>query len=560
MKEHPVSQYNLKIDFNIPVPMRDGTILRANIIQPLERGKYPVALCRTPYNKDLWSVTPLLDAYRLARTGYIVVIQDVRGRYASEGEWSPFEHEGLDGYDSVLWSAELPHSSGVVGMFGASYVGFTQWITAVHSPKPLKAIVPSVTWADAADGFSWRGGAFELGVMALWLMQTGVDLLARRGGDVDAVRQLIAQLDALPTRNYRTFVAEKFDLLQQLCIWNSLAERLSQGEAPAYMSPFADETAYDRVSAATLNVAGWYDVFLQGSLNNFTQMAKRQGTQRHHLLVGPWSHSFLEPGIGEVDFGAGSSVLSIDLREDLTQITQRWFDFWLKGIDNGIADEPPVRLFVMGSNSWRNEQEWPLKRAVATPYYLCANGNLSTETPNVNDAPKTFCFEPKDPTPTLGGHLVMQSVYGTGVKDQRPIESRSDVLSYTSAILETELEITGEILAHIWMTSEALSTDVVVRLVDAYPDGFSHNLADGIQRVVIEQNAPQEVIVRMWSTSHVIQVGHRLRVHVASASFPRWDVNPTLERAPQPVTQIVFQDNTYPSHILLPIVSASPKQ
>jgi putative CocE/NonD family hydrolase len=262
----------------------------------------------------------------------------------------------------------------------------------------------------------------------------------------------------------------------------------------------------------------------------------------------------------------------MNLQTDMTGLTQRWFDYWLKGIDNGVTQEPPVKLFVMGANIWRDEQAWPLARAQLTPFYLREGGVLTAQPP-ADEPPDRYTYDPADPTPTAGGSLLMSPMFGPGAKDQRSAEARADVLSYTSAPLEHDTEVTGPLLVRLWAASDAPDTDFVARLVDVYPDGFAQALADGIIRAryrngdapeLLEPGRPYQFTINLWATANVFKAGHRIRLDIASASFPRWDRNPNTgapfgsDARMRPARQTILHDAAHPSHIELPIIPLSP--
>lgn len=577
----------IAVEFDVPATMRDGTVLRANIFRPIEPGTYPVALTRTPYGKDFASVSPILDAVRLARAGYIVVIQDVRGRFRSEGAWVPMLHEAADGYDTVEWAAQLPGSNGNVGMYGASYFGFTQWAAATQAPPHLKAIVPSITWADARDGLFWRGGAMELGSGAYWqLTAIGIDALLKRYQEAPpeqrarALGALVHEINRLRAEGYRSLPLKDFEPYRRLGLAPDFDNLVANPNSREHGAPYSVAEAYDQVRVPAYNIGGWYDIFCQGTLRNFSALRAEGRTaeaRQARLLVGPWSHVGYGGVVGELDFGFTAAASFINLQTDLTGLTQRWFDYWLKGIDNGVVDEPPVKLFVMGDNVWRDEQEWPPARARPTPFYLhsagAANtldgdGTLSTDRPGGEPADH-FTYDPEDPTPTAGGAVLMNAVFGAGVRDQRPIERRADVLVYTSAPLDHDVEVTGPVVVKLWAASSAPDTDFVARLVDVHPDGLAQNLADGIIRAryrdgdeprLLEPGQAYEFTIDLWATSNVFKAGHRIRLDIASASFPRWDRNPNTgapfasDTITRPAGQTILHDAEHPSHVVLPIV------
>lgn len=362
----------ITVDFDVPARMRDGTILRANIYRPAGEGRWPVLLTRLPYGKDFPLGTAALDPVQAARRGYVVIVQDTRGTNASEGDWYPYLLEADDGVDTIGWAAALPVADGQVGMYGLSYFGFTQWAAAVRQPPALKAMVPFITWADPLNGGFYRGGALELGILANWNLWMGLGVLSRRHREDpatlgQAVAALCQEIDALGPAGYRSLPLADFAPLRR------------QEVAPAFFDIVAapmdrarDLTAaatirgqHDQVQVPTFNVGGWYDIFLADTLASFTAI-RAAGTPTK-LLIGPWSHGTQSNPVGERNFGFGAEKGFIDLQQDFGGLQLRWFDHWLKGIDTGMMMEAPIKLFVMGANVWRDEQEWPLARAVTTP-------------------------------------------------------------------------------------------------------------------------------------------------------------------------------------------------
>jgi putative CocE/NonD family hydrolase len=577
----------IRVEFDLPAPLRDGTVLRANVFRPAAPGSYPVALARTPYGKDFMSASPVLDAVRLARAGYIVVIQDVRGRFASGGEWKALAHEQEDGYDSVEWAARLPDANGRIGMFGASYFGFTQWAAALAQPPSLKALVPFVTWADVRDGVFWRGGALELGTLANWqLSAIGFDVLLRRHASAPpaerarVIAALVQEIDRLRTEGYWSLPLAEFGPTRRLQLAPELDELVAQPYSREHARPYSVAAAYDRVQVPAYNVGGWYDLFLQGTLQNFAALRANGSTlaaRQARLLVGPWSHVNYGSVIGQQDCGYAAQLAFMNLETDLTGLTQRWFDYWLKGVENGVTREPPVRLFIMGENVWRDEQEWPLARARYARFYLHSNGRansrrgdgaLSTEPPGDEPADH-YRYDPADPVPTLGGAILMHPLYGPGAQDQAPVEERPDVLVYTTAPLDRDVEVTGPVEVKLWAASDAPDTDFVARLVDVFPDGTALNLTDGIIRAryrngdepeLLEPGQVYEYTLDLWATANVFKAGHRIRLQVTSSCFPRWDRNPNtgapfgLSAELRPAHQTVYHDAAHPSHVVLPII------
>jgi hypothetical protein len=568
----------IKVEFDVPATMRDGTILRANVFRPEGDALYPIALARTPYGKDFFTTSPFLDSVRLAKAGYIVVIQDTRGRFTSEGEWQPFFYEAQDGYDTVEWAAGLPGSNGNVGMWGASYIGFTQWITAIQQPPHLKAIMPTITWADTRDGVGWRDGALELGTMGGWLLGVGVDTLFKRVAHLppqeqqQAIMGLVYEIDQLRTTGYASLPLKDFAPLKRHHIESKLFfDNFPNAYSRELAAPYSVYESYDKINVPAYNIGGWYDIFIQGTLQNFTALRNGSGQGNAHqnrVLIGPWGHANLTNTVGDVDFGFVANSAFINLQSDITGLTQRWFDYWLKGVDNGVLDEPPVKIFVMGENVWRDEYEWPLARTQYTPLYLRGEGGLSGEKPG-DEAADHYIYDPASPTPTVGGATLIHALFGLGPKDQRSVEARDDVLVYTSEPLSQDVEVTGPVVVKLWAASDARDTDFVARLVDLHPDGFARNLTDGIIRAryrngdmpeLLEPGKPYELTIDLWVTSNVFKAGHCIRLDIASASFPRWDRNPNTgddfgtSAEMCPTKQTIFHDAAHPSHVILPVI------
>jgi uncharacterized protein len=566
-----VSEQRVLVDLDVPVRMRDGVTLRANVYRPSE-GRWPVLLTRLPYGKDLPLGGASLDAVQAARRGYVVVVQDTRGRFASEGEWRPFENEADDGVDTIAWAADLPYADGQVGMIGVSYFGFTQWAAAVKQPPALKAMAPRLTWADPLNGFGFRGGALELGTQVHWGLQMGFDQLARQyRGDLPklgaAFWGLAEELDQL-TSGYASLPLNEFAPLRRQPVLPRFFEQLQRPMDLELLDPVTIKDKYDRVHVPTFNVGGWYDIFLGDTIANYLGMhAAGQSTR---LLIGPWTHTDSRLPVGDLNFGFGSQSGLINLQYDMDRLQLRWFDHWLKRIDTGMMAEPPIKLFVMGANMWRDEHEWPLARAVATPMYFHSSRRLSTDPPQ-QEAPDRYTYDPSNPVPTHGGALLMAPEYPNGPRDQRVIEARPDVLIYTSDVLDRDLEVTGPVSVSLWACSSAPDTDFVARLVDVYPDGRAYNLTDGIIRAryrsgasekPLEPGVPERFDIDLWATSNVFRAGHRIRVQITSSNFPRWDRNPNTGHPLgsdsaadlRVAEQTILHESEYPSFILVPVV------
>jgi len=579
----------ITIDFDVPARMSDGTTLRANVYRPAGEGQWPVLLTRLPYGKDFSLGTAILEPTQAARHGYVVIVQDTRGRFTSEGEWYPFRDEALDGVDTIEWASKLPYSNGNVGMYGASYFGFTQWAAAVQQPPALRTMVPFITWNDPLNGVLFRDGALELGTAASWQLQTmSFNVLMRRyRGDSQKLGQatsmLAKEVDTLGTQGYWTLPLKDFAPLKRLDVGANFFDAIEKPMDRELAEPLMILGKHEKVTVPTFNIGGWYDIFLKDTLENFRLMREQGSTpeaRQSKLLIGPWTHGTQLNPIGEINFGMKATAAFIDLQIDFMSLQLRWFDHWLKGSDTGILREAPIKLFVMGANVWRDEQEWPLARAVNTRFYLhshgrantlLGNGFLSAESPDAEPFDH-YVYDPANPVMTRGGALLMPPEFRSGPFDQRPTESREDVLVYTTPVLEQDVEVTGPITLHLWATSSAPDTDFVARLVDIHANGYAQNLTDGIIRAryrnfahgeapsLIEPGKVYEYEIDLWATSNVFKAGHCIRLDIMSSNFPRWDRNPNTGHDfgadSEMVTahQTILHDRDHPSYVVLPIV------
>jgi putative CocE/NonD family hydrolase len=551
------------VDLDVVVPMRDGTRLRANVFRPAGDGRHPVLLTRLPYGKDLPLANLVLDPVQATRRGYAVVVQDTRGRFQSEGEFEPFRGEDVDGYDTVGWAAAQPWSDGSVGMYGASYFGQTQWAAAKLRPPALKALAPHITWSDPLDGTFGRGGALELGTSASWTLQMALNLAMRkhaadRSAMGHAIWAIVDDYDRLAEDTYWQLPVRDFAPLVRNGVPDALNLNLDSLSDPSLADHL--RVKHEEVEVPSLNAGGWYDIFLQGTIDNFNAMRQRGLPTK--LLIGPWSHGASTNPIGELNFGFGAQSVFIDLRMDFQSLQLRWFDHWLKGIDTGMLAEPPVKIFVMGANRWRDEQEFPLERAVPEDIYLRKGGRLDRRGPDGDEDPDSFDYDPANPAPTRGGALLMTPEFRSGPYDQRAIEGRPDVLVYTGDEFARDVEVTGPVKVVLHACTTAPSTDFVARLCDVYPDGRSINLTDGILRVHGIPNEPAEHVIDLWATSNLFRAGHRLRLQITSSCFPRWDRNlntgepPGAGAEPKVARQTILHDGAHPSRVTIPVVPA----
>ena len=576
--------HRVLVEKDVPMRTRDGVTLRADVYRPDAPGHFPVLLSRLPYDKNQRRRPGDIDPF--VERGYVVIMQDTRGRFASEGdEYYPLIWEAADGHDAVEWAAQLQYSDGQVGTMGQSYLGATQYLLAPTRPPHLKASFPASAAGDFHQCWVYHtGGAFELGWQIPYAILMARDTIARKGLTKKLLPELEDLLAPAPTPWAPPLSDEAYRRLP-LMAWGKqlepvaryVTDYLTHPEDGAFWWPINLERQHRQVAVPMYHVTSWYDIFLQGGLANFSGLRQQAMTDAaraaQKLLIGPWAHLFpytspTSTGTGDIDFGPAALI-------DLHQIQLRWFDHWLKGIDTGILDEPPVKLFVMGENRWRDEREWPLARTRYTPYYLhsggrangaSGDGTLSPGAPG-DEAPDHYAYDPADPVPTLGGNTLILAM---GVQDQRPVEARPDVLVYTSEVMTAPLEVTGPLAVTLFAASSAPDTDFTAKLVDVRPDGYAQNLADGIVRARYRNSRetptpliPDEVTrftIDLWATSHVFLPGHRIRVEVASSNFPRFDRNlntgedqATAMRG-QTARQTVFHDARYPSHIALPVI------
>jgi uncharacterized protein len=597
---------------DVMVPMRDGAGLATDIYlpRPIAEGasveKLPALLTRTPYGKGATTeqpgrvTMPGFGRY-FAAHGYAVLIQDVRGRFGSEGVWSMLTSDGPDGVDTCAWIAAQPWSDGSIGMFGTSYAGGTQHAVALESAPELKTVIP----VDAVSNMGFQGmrngGAFELrfwnwvftgGNVGSWGKRNAI---AQRGLDeMSANRRhyllnLPLRPGTTPLKHAPEYEAWLVTAMQHGVNDDFWAQNNILGNPERYKD------------VPTYLVGGWYDSWAGNTTANFVALSKAiKGPV--HLIMGPWVHGMqASQAHGQVSFGPDAAI------DDQLAWRRSWFDRWLKGVDTAdggsVAFGSSVRIFVTGTGDgsrtqdgllnhggyWRNEQEWPLARTRYTPFYLQPAGRLSAQPPSVQDSSSTFDFDPRDPVPSIGGNVSSaDGILLQGAWDQRggpqiwnwtapiPLSARRDVLVFQTEPLAADVEVTGEIEVKLWASSTALDTDFTAKLIDVYPAskdfpaGFDLNLEDGIIRARFRSGLSQEELmqpgevyeftIRLYPTSNVFKQGHRIRLDISSSNFPRFDVNPNTgeplnqHRRMLVATNTVFHDSPHPSHILLPVI------
>jgi putative CocE/NonD family hydrolase len=574
-QDPPARYREVDVERDVPYAMPDGVALVADVYRPRGDGPWPVLLMRHPYDKtraeDFVYASPLW----YARHGYLVVVQDCRGRWASQGEWYPFRDEADDGARTVAWAASLPGSSGRVGMYGFSYAGSTQYLAAGRQPRGLATIMPAMTGADYYDGWTYRGGALHYAFALSWTLYLAQETAHRRG-DYALEAELTAALGNLAGTT--ATAPGQIDLLRRAGIAPYYDDWLRHDTWDAYWQQWSPRRCYEQIAVPALHVDGWYDIFLEGTLENFTGLQQCAGSESarrgQKLVVGPWYHSPWKQTPGAVDYGE-------DARNCIDALQVLWLDKHLRGERNQLDDEPPVALFVMGANRWRFEDAWPPPAARPTTYYLRSQGRANSlngngtldQRPPDDDLPDVFTYDPRSPVLSLGGHsCCIEVLCPMGAFDQRTQEYRNDVLVYTGAVLVDDLTVIGTVEAVLYAATSAADTDFTAKLVDVYPDGQAINVGEGILRAryreSLERPTPivpgrvYEYRIRIGSTAQVFRAGHRLRVEIASSNFPAFDrhtnsLRPIVDAGPADwavATQTVFHDARYPSHVVLPVV------
>lgn len=612
LRAQSAPSYEILATRDVMVPARDGVKLGTDVYRPAKDGlpvdgKFPTILQRTPYNKT--RDEGLADFF--VRRGYVVVIQDVRGRYASEGHWRPITDDVTDGADTTAWIVRQPWSDGGVGTVGTSYAGATQHALAIGNAPGLKTMIPVDAMSNTGHYGVRHNGAFELRFLN-WVYTMGNAAMtpnemaaARRAADPPSAAPALADFGnrvreyifALPLRPGTTPLRFAPDYER----W--LVEAMRHGDYDDFWKN-AGSSVVDHLAeykdVPVYHITGWYDTWgTQVANMNYVQLSKaKKSLQR--LIVGPWTHG------GQTRNFAGEAEFTEDAALKFDEWRLRWLDRWMKGAENGVDREPPVRVYVMGSGEphktkdgrlfvggrWRDEQEWPLARTQYTPYYLQPGGGLSTEKPR-ESAPTAYLFDPKHPVPTLGGNISSQgTLMFQGAADQKcradfwlckdtlPLSARNDVLVFQTPPLDRDVEVTGRLVVTLFASSNAPDTDFTAKLVDVYPpsrdypNGVDLNIGDSIVRARYRNGAgkaagplvagqPAEFTIELYPTSLVFRKGHRIRVDVSSSNFPRFDVNPNTaeplndQRRWQVAENRVYHDPAHASFIRLPIIPAS---
>ncbi|MFA5058514.1 MAG: CocE/NonD family hydrolase [Opitutaceae bacterium] len=549
------------IEKDVAMKTRDGVTLRADVYRPKTDGQYPVILERTPYDKRAETF-----GKKAAAEGYVFIVQDVRGRFASDGEWYPLMYESNDGYDTVEWAAALPYANGKVGMYGFSYSGGTQLMAAIASPPHLVCIMPVAIASNCHEQWVYQGGAFSELLNQAWPTALALNTVERRGGkgtvpaNWDRKRPLI---------DYPVLETTVAGLAPYYYDW------LAHPSYDDYWKRWVIEEHFSQILVPILHVGGWYDMFQQGAIRGYLDVRRQGGSaaarqgQRLLMLVG--GHAGGGPKIGDIDFGKSVVV-------DFGTLALRWCDYQLKGKANGMADEKPVRYFLMGRNVWCDADDWPPAGVQAARYFLhsagkantlTGDGALSTDAPAAEPADQ-YVYDPADPVPTHGGPSFGGADSTPGPYDQRTVEARPDVLVYSTPAFTRDTTVVGPVTLELSVSSSAVDTDFTGKLIDVGPDGYARNLLEGILRARYRDSREQaglmtpgkiyRVTVDLGATANVFLAGHRLRVEVSSSNFPRFDRNLNTGAdiaSPDPravkANNMIYHDRDHPSALVLSV-------
>ncbi len=557
----PRPQYPVVVDRDVMVPMSDGARLAADVYRPNAAGKFPVIVTRTPYGKRNPDHKYEFAGNMFATQGFVFIAQDVRGKFKSEGEYYPYINEAKDGHDTFEWAGEQEWSTGKVGTYGFSYWGSTQWLSAPLQSERLKAMVPIVTSQNLYGRWIY-GGVFRLNDVLFW-----------HYGNTCRTERSLDGIDLQEAVRHLPLIEADDAMGVDIAAFNDWIRHPTPDE---YWDRISVDDEVEKIKAPALIIDGWYDYYLDLALDDFNRMVTSAGSEearRTQMIIGPWTHESVSE-FADVDFGDDA-----DFMKQIKTLL-RWYDYWLRGQDNGITSEDPIKIFVMGKNEWRTEKKWPPARIRYTNYYLHSGGHANTSSGDgalgttlpQEEPPDRFTYDPVDPAPSIGG----TSIYGdavAGPKDQREVEGREDVLVYTTPALEEDVEVTGPVRLVLYASSSARDTDFSATLVDVYPDGKAINLRTGTVRARFRDSFAEpsfldagqiyEFDILVGSTSNVFGRGHKIRLHVSSSYFPEFgrNLNTGAEIGMTSETvkaeQTVYHDSGHPSHLVLPIMAAA---
>jgi putative CocE/NonD family hydrolase len=552
---------------DVAVPMRDATILRADLLLPSSTGRFPTLVYRTPYGKQ-FALKEAKTFDRAVALGYAVVVQDVRGRYASDGEFNPYQNEGRDGYDTIEWAARQPWSDGNVGTFGLSYPGAVQWLAAVENPPHLKAMVPAMTFSTPRN-FFYSGGVFD-GSWLDWIwFNIAPDVRHRKNLAGPQTHKEAAESWKSEHERLQSFLPLR-DLPDLKQVAPFYYEWLSHPPADPWWDWAELRNKYDRVHAAVLNISGWYDEAYgpDGATANFNGLlAARKGEEdpRTRTIIGPWTHGGQEESrSGERDFGPAAAI-------DYDELILRWMDHYLRGIDNGVDRQKPVRLFVMGANAWRDEDAWPIARAREQSFYL-APRTADSQTGRLEN-PSGKSGKPKSSFFSDPAHPVTDPFTEYGAHDYRSFAGREDVLLFDTEPLPADTEVTGPIRAEIYLSADVPDIDLWVKLLDVAPDGAAYNLMSPgldvlrashrngtVKPEFLKSNSIVKLTLDRMLTSNAFLAGHRIRVQISGAFFPHFSrdlqtgESEITSSTPRLARVRIYHDAKHPSQIVLPTI------
>lgn len=565
---------------DVYVEMKDGVKLATRIYRPVDNNRYPVLLARTTYYSGAFGDTEVGD-YRelgkiMAKKGYVVVIQDVRGLYGSEGEWRLFKDDASDGYQTVIWLNEQPWSNGKVGTFGTSALGMAANLLATTNPPGLKAAFVQMAPSQFHEEIIAEGGVYRHELATRWMYfinsTYSIKMLQQGKIDEETYTKIMDANKAFPDLFWHTPV-NRFPYLSDNPLFTTILDHYIQDD---YYDYYDIPSNFSNIKIPIYHLGGWFDTFLEGTMKSYLGLQQNGGEGakgNQKLLMGPWVHQdFGQNGIdGDSAFFEGDEIYLITEME-------RWFDYWLKDIDTGVMDEDPIKYYTMGANEWKTTKEWPIAGEDNEKWYFnneksnsatSINDSLLSNKPPLIDAKNQYKYDPKNPIVTIGGRNFLDEL-GQGPLDQRPAEVNS--LTYTSEPFTEPLEIGGTVTATLYVSSDAIDTDFTVKLTDVSPDGISYLLSEGALRmrfregldreVFLEDGKVYEIEINLHETSHVFNEGHRIRVAVASSNFPRFDRNSNTGNplGVDSEEDFVIAENTvhigpdHLSHIELPVI------
>jgi putative CocE/NonD family hydrolase len=555
------AEYKTRHQKNIEITMRDGTILRHNMTRPDIDGKFPVLLERSPYNKEGGSENGVGSPEFFASRGYVVIIQDVRGRFASDGDFYPFKDDGngpnKDGYDTVEWLAKQDWSTGKIGTIGGSYSGATQYRNAISNPPNVKAMFVRESSADYSEEWVYRGGAFELGFNLGWAHRVTLSNLNHLVTDEkhEETEKMLIDIENNLDDWHKKIPLFPTQYFNGLSDWYN--DWLENPPPSDYWKEFDMSDHFGNIDIPIYHLGGWFDVFLNGTLKFYQGVSKNgksdKTKQNQRLIVGPWVHgptNINNRFAGEFDFGPDAAL-------DFNELRLPWFDFWLKGKNNGIDKTKKINFFLMGKNEWKQADEWPLKNTTYTKYYFNKklNGEIKSlysgtlsDKKEIENSQLSFTNNLNNPVPSLGGNTLS---IPNGVFEHSSVDKQC--ITFSTDPLENELEVTGSVSAEIYVNSDQENSDWVVRLCDVDQSGYSRLVCDGIYRSHATSGEIQKIKIDMWATSNMFLKGHRLRISVTGSCFPRFDR--ALNNSSKSSENNILCGGSNASYITLPIIN-----